>query len=86
MLGCLAGFGILTMLAVPSRKPPPAEPVRQVNYRLSVDMFEWLAAASGVLGRTHSHIVTEALRQYRATLSDEDQQLIEQTIARRRKP
>jgi predicted DNA-binding protein len=85
VLGRLALQWFFTMLAMTSRKPlQPA--VRQVNFRLPQDSWEWLAAAAGVLGRPHSSIVAEALQQYRTALPVADQQLIEQTIARRRQP
>jgi predicted DNA-binding protein len=74
------------MLAMSSRKLPPPDLSRQVNFRLPQELWEWLTAAAGVLGRPQSWIVAEALQQYRTSLSAADQQLLEQAIARRRKP
>lgn len=72
------------MLAMPSRKPAVGR-VRQVNFRLRQDAWEWLAAAAGALGQPQSEIVSEALQRYRTTLSATDQKLIEQAMMARRR-
>ena len=72
------------MLAMASRKLTAAGPVRQVNFRLRQDVWEWLHTAAGVLGQPQSQVVAEALQRYRTTLPAADQKLIEQTMARRR--
>jgi predicted transcriptional regulator len=72
------------MLAMPSRKPAVGR-VRQVNFRLQQDAWEWLAAAAGAWGRSQAEIVAEALQRYRTSLSAADQKLIEQNMLARRR-
>jgi len=72
------------MLAMSSRKPPSVRPLRQVNFRLRQDVWEWLTAAADAMGQPQSQIVTAALQHYRTTLPTPDQKFIEQMMARRR--
>jgi len=72
------------MLAMPSRKSAAGQ-VRQVNFRLRQDAWEWLAAAAGAWGRSQADIVAEALQRYRTTLPPADQKLIEQNMVLRRR-
>lgn len=70
----------------PATAPSPDRAVRQVNFRLSTEVWERLDAIASVRNQPQSRIVADALTLLYDTLVPAERALTDQLLKHRRKP